>query len=291
LTAAFYPIRCAVNPVLGRELDYATLPPALKKKKIVVVGGGPAGIQAALTASERGHEVVLYEKSDRLGGNVVLGAGLEIKADMKRYLSWLQRQAQKAPGVTVKLKTEGTVENVLADRPDAVVVAVGADPIIPAIPGVDRPHVVWAGDIHAGKVNVGDTVVVAGGGSTGAETAVQLAKDGKKAVMVEMLPQAVVVAGWPRGLMDMVEKYAVPFLTETKLEEITDTGVIVIDKTWKRYEIPADTVILSLGFKARTEIANLFKESAPEVYMVGDCVKPQAIKEAVHGGFNVAVEI
>lgn len=291
LTAAFYPIRCAVNPILGRELDYATLPPARKKKKVVIVGGGPAGIQAALTASERGHEVVLYEKSDRLGGNVVLGAALPIKEDMKRYLAWLERQAQKAPGVTIKLNTEGTVENVRAESADAVIVAVGADPIIPAIPGVDKAHVVWAGDVHAGKAAIGDTVVVAGGGSTGAETAVQLAKDGKKATVVEMLPYAAVIAGWPRGLVDMVEKYEVTFITETKLEEITDKGAVVIDKAWKRYEIPADTVILSLGFRARTGIVNRFREMGPEVYAIGDCLKPLAIKEAVHDGFNVAVEI
>jgi 2,4-dienoyl-CoA reductase-like NADH-dependent reductase (Old Yellow Enzyme family)/thioredoxin reductase len=291
LTAAFYPIRCAVNPVLGRESDYVPLPPAPVKKKVVIVGGGPAGIQAALTASQRGHEVVLFEKTGQLGGNVVLGAGLEIKGDMKRYLLWLGRQAMKAPGVTVKLNTEGTPENVLAESPDAIVVAVGSDPIIPPIPGVDKPHVVWAGDVHVGKATVGNRVVVAGGGSTGAETAVQGAKDGKSAVLVEMLPQGTVVAGWPRGLIDMVEKHGVKFLTETKVEEITDTGIVVIDKAWKRYEIAADTVVLSFGFKPRTGIVDSFRALDVEVYPVGDCVKPLAIKEAVHGGFNVAVEL
>jgi 2,4-dienoyl-CoA reductase-like NADH-dependent reductase (Old Yellow Enzyme family)/thioredoxin reductase len=291
LTAAFYPIRCAVNPVLGRELDYVPLPPGRKKKKVVIVGGGPAGIQAALTASERGHDVVLFEKSDKLGGNVVLGAALPIKEDMKRYLSWLQRQAQKAPGVTVRLNTEGTVENVRSEGADAVIVAVGADPIIPSIPGVDKPHVVWAGDVHSGRASVGNTVVVVGGGSTGAETAVQLAKDGKRAIVVEMQSYAAVIAGWPRGLTDMVEKHRVEFVTETKLEEITDKGIIVIDKSWKRYEIGADTVILSLGFRARAELVNRFREMGPEVYAIGDCLKPRAIKEAVHDGFNIAVEI
>ncbi|HUJ68459.1 MAG TPA: FAD-dependent oxidoreductase [Syntrophorhabdales bacterium] len=291
LTAAFYPIRCAVNPVLGRELDYATLPTAATKRKIVVVGGGPAGIQAALTASQRGHEVVLLEKSERLGGNVALGAGLEIKADMKRYLSWLTAQAQKAAGVTIRMNTEGTPENVRREIPDAVVVAVGADPIIPRIPGVDRPHVVWAGDVHMGKAKVGDTVVVAGGGSTGAETAVQMAKDGKKAVIVEMLPLTTVIAGWPRGLSDMVEKYGVQFFTETKVEEVSATGVIVVDKRWNRFEIPADTVILSLGFTARARVVDALKEAFPEVHVAGDCLKPRSIKEAVHDGFNVAVEL
>ena len=89
----------------------------------------------------------------------------------------------------------------------------------------------------------------------------------------------------------MVEKYAVPFITETKVEEITDTGVVVIDKAWKRYEIPAETVILSLGFRARNDVVNRFRDLDVEVYAVGDCLRPQAIKEAVHDGFNVAVEL
>jgi len=138
---------------------------------------------------------------------------------------------------------------------------------------------------------VGDRVVVAGGGSTGAETAVQMAKDGKKAVIVEMLPLATVIAGWPRGLMDMVEKHGIRFLTETKLEEVSAGGVIVIDKKWNRFEIPADTVVLSLGFTARTAIVDELKGAFSEVHAIGDCLKPRSIKEAVHDGFNVAVEL
>jgi NADPH-dependent 2,4-dienoyl-CoA reductase/sulfur reductase-like enzyme len=291
LTAAFYPIRCAVNPVLGRELDYAVLTPALKKKKVVVVGGGPAGMQAAITASKRGHEVFLYEKTDRLGGNLLPAAGPAIKADMKRYLSWLVRQTEKAAGVTIMLESEASVKRISEQSPEAVIVAVGADPIIPQIPGVDQAHVVWAGDVDSGTVDVGESVVIAGGGSTGGETALQLAKDGKKVTIIEMLAKDEVLLGWPRGLIDQLEAFGVEFRTRVKLEAVTATGAAVMDDNRQRYEIPADTVILSMGFRPRTEVVHQFYGLSADVYVVGDCLKPRSVKEAVHDGFNVAVEI
>jgi 2,4-dienoyl-CoA reductase-like NADH-dependent reductase (Old Yellow Enzyme family)/thioredoxin reductase len=291
LTRHFYPIRCAVNPILGREWSYANIAPAHRKKKVVIVGGGPAGMQAALTASLRGHEVILYEKSGKLGGNLILAAGLEIKADTRRFLEWLVRQTEKAPGVTVKLKTEATPEKVKSEKPDAIIVAVGSDPILPNIPGMEKTHVVWVGDVDVGKVKVGETVVVFGGGSAGSETALQLAKDGKKVTVIDILDYVALAADWPRGLSFQLEEYGVGFLTKVKLEEITDKGALVIDNAWRRFEIPADTVILSLGFIPRTKTVNVFKDLVPDVYTIGDCVKPQGIKEAVHDGFNVAVEL
>jgi 2,4-dienoyl-CoA reductase-like NADH-dependent reductase (Old Yellow Enzyme family)/thioredoxin reductase len=290
-TRHFYPIRCAVNPVIGRELDYADIAPARVKKKVVIVGGGPAGMQAALTASARGHEVALYEKADKLGGNLILAGALEIKADTKRYLDWIVRQTEKAPGVKVNLNVEATAEIVAAEKPDAVIVAVGAEPVNPGIRGADKPDVAWVGDVDAGKVRVGNTVLVVGGGSNGSETALQLAKDGKTVTVIDMLDYAALAADWPRGLAYLLEDYGVRFLTETKVEEITDRGVRIVGKRWSHSEIVADTVILSLGFKPRTGTVDLFKGLFPDVYTIGDCRKPLGIKEAVHDGFNVAVEL
>ncbi len=291
LTRHFYPIRCAVNPILGRELEYADITPAKVKKKVVIVGGGPAGMQAALTAAQRGHEVILYEKNGQLGGNLIPASGLDIKADMRRYMAWLIRQTEEAPRITLKLSTEATPEKIRAENPDALVLAVGAAPVIPTIPGVDKANVVWVGDVDSGKAAVGGTVLIAGGGSTGTETALQLAKDGKKVTVIDRLDYTKLSADWPRGLSDLVEEHGVRFLCEVKLEEISDKGVSIIDKEWNRLEIQADTIILSLGFEPRIQTVNLFKDLAPDVHPVGDCVRPQSIKEAVHGGFNVAVEI
>ncbi|MGB9886429.1 MAG: FAD-dependent oxidoreductase [Moorellales bacterium] len=292
LTAQSLPIRCSVNPTLGRELDHADLPPARQKKKVLVVGGGPAGMQAALTAAARGHEVLLYEKEAELGGNLRLAAAPTFKQDMKRYLSWLTAQVLKTPGITVKLNQEATPEAVRQEGAEAVVVAVGADPIRPEVPGADQPNVAWAGDVLSGKAAVaGQTVVVVGGGLTGCETALHLAQQGKKVTIVDQLKREELAPDAPRGLMELLEEHQVTFVTEAKLEAVTEKGVVVVDRSWRRLELPAEAVVLSLGFRPRREVAQKFEGVAPEVYVIGDCRDPQNLKQAVHDGFNVAVEL
>ena len=290
-TSLNLPIRCAVNPVLGRETEYTNIEPAKNRKKIVIVGGGPAGMQAALTASYRGHDVTLFEKSADLGGNLIMAAGPSFKADMKLYLEWLIRQVQKDPDIKVKLQSEATPDAVKAENPDAVIVAVGADPIIPDALIKDRKNVVWAGDVHTGRATTGDTVVIAGAGLTGCEAAYHLAQHGKKVTVIDMLDMGTLAVDIPRALVSLLHENNVPIMTEVKLEAISDTGVAITNKSWQRIDLPADTVVLSLGFLSRKGIIEAYQSIAPDVFFIGDCRKPKDLKQAIHDAFNIAVEL
>jgi 2,4-dienoyl-CoA reductase-like NADH-dependent reductase (Old Yellow Enzyme family)/thioredoxin reductase len=291
-TRDFYAIRCALNPVIGRELDYAEIARAPEKKKIVVVGGGPGGMEAARTASRRGHSVVLYEKSAALGGNMKYAAALGIKEDLKRYCQYAIRQTEKDENIDIRLNAEATPDIVEKENPDAIIVAVGADAIIPDVPGVDMDHVVWVGDADAGESSIGRKVVVLGGGATGAEAALQMAIDGKDVTVVDVLDYNKQLApSYPRGLKYKLEDYRINIIDHSKLYEVTEKGVSIISKDLDRHFIEADTVILSLGFRPRKDLAASFELVTPNTYYVGDCVNVGEIYNAVHDGFDLAVEL
>ena len=290
--ATFLPLRCAVNPVTGRETEFNSIQAAQKRKKVLVVGGGAAGLEAACVAASRGHHVTLFEKTEKLGGNLAIAAIPGFKGDMRRFLDYLLSRV-KYLTIDVKLATEASAANVKAVSPEVMILAVGAEPLIPNIPGVSRPNVVWAGDVLSGKSDLGQRIVVAGGGLVGCETALFLAQQGKRAVVVEMTDQVATDLNPVSRilLLELLDKQGVVIRKEVKLEGILENGVVVIDKDWNREKIDTDSVVLSLGLVPRTKVVENLEGLVPEVYAIGDCVSPRKLMDSVHDAFNVAVEI
>ncbi|MCI8594833.1 MAG: FAD-dependent oxidoreductase [Oscillospiraceae bacterium] len=290
----FLPVRCAINPTLGREMLWMNYPAPEGSRKVAVVGGGPAGMEAARTAAKRGHKVTLYEKQDKLGGALNLAAASEMKADIRRYIEWSVRMVERDESITVKLNTEATPAALKAESYDAVLVAVGSEPLIPDfLKG--NPKAVWVGDVDMGNVTVGDTVIIAGAGMTGMECAVDLSRQGKKVTLIDMASADKIGTGGAKmnilALREMMELRGVEILPETRLEAVTDRG-ITVTRNGEAMEMPCDTLVLSLGVRARTELARSFADCAPEVVYLGDCNTRQGtIFNATRTAYDAAMAI
>ena len=279
------PLGCTVNPVLGREFEWGDekLVKNGEGKTVAVVGGGPAGMEAALTLAKRGFKVALFEKSDKLGGTANLAALPPNKGLLAELVDTMAAQIEEA-GVEVFLNTPGTLEVINATGAEAVFLATGGKPVCPNLPGIERA--VTAEDVLAGKAEVkGENVVVVGGGVTGLETAETLAKD-HKVTVVEMLDK---VGGnlYPSIVLHLAQEImkAGGMIAKGKaLVEVLEDKVCVKDaKTEELAAIPADTVVLAMGVRPeRPEFEELSKAFGDNLILVGDADRTGQIYDALH---------
>ncbi len=283
-------VTCEINPMVGNEGELP-LTPAIKSKKVVVVGGGPAGMEAAAIATSRGHRVTIFEKR-KLGGRLFEASFPDFKADIKLLIRYLVTQVEKA-GIPVIFE-EATAEKILASQPDAVILAAGAAPVVIDVPGLDKSLVRGALDILNGA-KTGQEVVIIGGGMVGSEIALLLGEQGKKVTIVEMLAKITPMPEERKGprnaYFERLAKcqYPLKVMTETRLEAIMDTGVIVSARDGRKSELKANNVVLALGFRADKSLYNELKtHEGLEVYTVGDYVKPREIYDAIHEGSAIA---
>lgn len=289
------PIRCAVNPIMGREHRYKNIQPALEKKNVYVIGGGPGGMQAAMTLRERGHNVTIFDKNDCLGGMLIDATALPFKQELRKYMDWAIHMTKES-GATIQLNTTVTKELIEKETPDAVIVATGAHYFKPNIKGIDGKNVVSVSDVDHKKVTVGEKVVVCGGGLTGVESALALARDGKNVTVVDMVPEEDFCKNMfyiiKYSLLSEVKDAGIQFVGNSKIMEFTDQGVVVQDENGNTTVLEADTAVIALGLKADTSLYEDIMEIMPaDTYLVGDCEGPKNVFNATFKGFNVAVEL
>ena len=291
----FRPVRCTVNPRIGREIEYPFIPAAAKKRKIMIVGGGPAGMEAAQICTQRGHEVVLYEKADKLGGLLHTSSALPFKQDLRTYMEWMIKQTMNC-GAKIVLGTEATPETIRKEAPDSVLVAIGSVPAKLPIPGIDGANVVWAGDADTGKVKTGQKIIVAGAGLTGAECALALVEAGKDVTLVDMIPPEDFIKDAERmvalALESKYRKYKIPVIFNAVISEITANGLKYVDKDNVTHEIAGETVVNALGMCVEKEKAEDLLSVVPESYGIGDCTgKKMNYINAIRDGFSYGIDV
>ena len=277
--------RCAINPKTMQSKKYK-IEPAKKLKKIAVIGGGIGGMEAAMVCAQRGHKVDLYEKSDKLGGVFIAAAAPSYKEKDRDLIAWYNREIARYDAITVHMNTE--VKDIATLGADEVIVATGA--VANKIPVKGAEKAIEAVDFLLDNSLAGDNVVVVGGGLTGCEIAYELYLQGKKPVIVEMQDDLVTTPGVALAntsyLRDFFKTNKVPVYLESRTTEIRDNGVTIATKDGQTVDIPADTVILSVGYKPAP-----IAEKSKKVHIIGDANKVGNLRTVIWGAWDVAMKL
>lgn len=285
-------ITCMRNPALGREAEFV-INKTDNPKNVLIVGGGVAGLEAAIELKDRGHNPILCEASDSLGGQFVLAGAAPRKEEMKEAAIAMGEMA-KRKGVEIKLSTPVDAEVIKDINPDEVIIAAGAEPIKLNVPGANLPHVTNSHDILAGKAKVNGDIVVIGGGLVGLEVAEYLSGNVNKITVVEMLNEVAKDLGQLRKICVMESLYheGIKTITEAKCVEIKEKS-IVIDKNGVVEEVPCDSVIVAIGARSRNfeSISDYCKENNIPYHVIGDAVRARRALNCIEEASEVALSL
>ena len=284
------PLSCAVNPQAGREIEYA-LSPARERKHIAVVGGGIAGMETARVSALRGHAVTLFEAGGELGGHVIEGSQPDFKEDDRRLLAWYRRQLSRL-AIDVKMNTRVDAGSIHAMGADAIVVATGSVPFIPPIKGIESGSVLSTKEALMDTKPIERAVAVVGGGLVGCELAYWLRMKGHDVTIIEMLPSLMQIGdvAYPNKMMllELLNLHKVEVLTGTSVLSWSKDGVTVSLPGGEERVVRAGSLITATGYRRDRVLYDELRETVPNVYVVGDAMRPLNIKNAVWSAYEVA---
>ncbi|NQS88314.1 FAD-dependent oxidoreductase, partial [Patescibacteria group bacterium] len=290
-------VRCTVNSAVGRERKYQ-IKESDVSKKVVVIGAGPAGMETALVAAKRGHRVVLYEKENQLGGNMILSSVPHFKKDVAKLLEYYQKKIKKG-NIQVKLGKEATLDTLVNENPDVVVLATGAKQIIPEVDGIKADNVIVASELLKDKdiTNIGDEIIVLGAGLVGCETAWYLSSREKSVKLVDIVGLDDILSDeHPTNrsfLLHSLKEQDIPILEYRKLKSVEKKKVTFERKDNLEETYPMDNLIIAIGFQANTSLKEALKDSKIEceIYTIGDCKQPRDFYNAIQEGSFIARQV